>query len=133
LTAAEKAALAPVSIDKLHAFAYLADILSPVWNLKPFEDRIGRTGKPPYYPDLQIQLDVLVGMGLVEASDLKYTKDDSGVKFGASYALRFESSQLSKLTLALSDDEESEQVQTFLNALAEALPHIADQNASISS
>jgi hypothetical protein len=62
LTAAEQAALVPISLDKLHAFAFLADVLSPVWNLRPFEDRIGRTGKSPYYPDLQKELDLLVAM-----------------------------------------------------------------------
>lgn len=99
LASAEQAALAPISLEKLHAFAYLADILSPVWNLRPFEDRIGRTGRPPYYPDLQLQLDLLVGMGLVEPSELSYTVEDGGdARFSASYALRFASPHLQPIT-----------------------------------
>lgn len=129
LSSAEQAALAPISLDKLHAFAYLADILSPVWNLRPFEDRIGRTGRPPYYPDLQLQLDLLVGMGLVEPSDLSYQHDDSGdAHFSAAYALRFTSSHLTALTFELSKDPDSAAEQRFLNALADALASLPDED-----
>ncbi|TAX65852.1 hypothetical protein ELI00_32435 (plasmid) [Rhizobium ruizarguesonis] len=129
LTSAEQAALAPISLDKLHAFAYLADILSPVWNLRPFEDRIGRTGRPPYYPDLQLQLDLLVGMGLVEPSELSYQRDDSGeARFSASYALRFSSKHLEALALEISRDPDSAAEQLFLNALADALASLPDED-----
>ncbi|WP_421950104.1 hypothetical protein [Pelagibacterium sp.] len=127
LASAEQAALAPISLEKLHAFAYLADILSPVWNLRPFEDRIGRTGRPPYYPDLQLQLDLLVGMGLVEPSELSYTVEDGGdARFSASYALRFASPHLQPITNELGDDQDSAAEQKFLDALAEALASLPD-------
>ena len=129
LMSAEQAALAPISLDKLHAFAYLADILSPVWNLRPFEDRIGRTGRPPYYPDLQLQLDLLVGMGLVEPSDLSYQRDETDeARFSASYALRFTSQHLDALALELSRDPVSMTEQKFLNALADALASLPDED-----
>jgi hypothetical protein len=128
LTAAEQSALAPISLDKLHAFAFLADVLSPVWNLRPFEDRIGRTDRPPYYPDLQLQLDLLVGMGLVEPSGLSYSREKGvgGARFKASYALRYESPHLSKLMTALDKDDDAATDQVFLNALAEALASLPD-------
>ena len=128
LYAAEHAALAPIALDKLHAFAFLADVLSPVWGLRPFEDRIGRTGRPPYYPDLQAQLDLLVGMGLVEPSDLSYRTDSDGdgAHFAASYALRFGSQHLDALDRALQDDKQSASEQYFLNSLAEALASLPD-------
>lgn len=129
LYAAEHAALAPIALDKLHAFAFLADVLSPVWGLRPFEDRIGRTGRPPYYPDLQAQLDLLVGMGLVEPSELSYRHDgaDDGARFAASYALRFGSAHLDALDCALQADQQSASEQRFLNALAEALASLPDE------
>ena len=129
LIAAEQAALVPISLDKLHAFAFLADVLSPVWGFHPFEDRIGRTGRPPYYPDLQAQLDLLVGMGLVEPSELSYKPDeaDDGARFTASYALRFASSHLLKLDSALKGDKQSAAEQQFLNSLAEALASLPDE------
>jgi hypothetical protein len=129
LYAAEHAALTPISLDKLHGFAFLADVLSPVWGLRPFEDRIGRTGRPPYYPDLQTQLDLLVGMGLVEPSDLSYRRDgaDDDAWFSASYALRFGSAHLSELDRALQADQQSASEQQFLNCLAEALASLPDE------
>lgn len=131
LTAAEQAALTPISLDKLHAFAYLADILSPVWNLRPFQDRIGRTGQPPYYPDLQRQIDILVGMGMVEPSGLSYVLDEKkNARFSASYALRFESSHFSEIANALEQDDESRQEQTYLDALANALASLPDEEIS---
>ncbi|HEV2598453.1 hypothetical protein [Sphingopyxis sp.] len=130
LIAAENAALAPISIDKLHAFAFLADVLSPVWGLRPFEDRIGRTGRPPYYPDLQAQLDLLVGMGLVEPSELAYRIEGDGeqriARFFASYALRIGSEYLTNIEAGLANDPQSTKEQIFLDALAEALASLPD-------
>jgi len=37
LDAAERAAVAPLSTDRLHTLAFLADVLSPVWNLSAFD------------------------------------------------------------------------------------------------
>ncbi|NTA36689.1 hypothetical protein [Agrobacterium salinitolerans] len=131
LLAAEHAALAPISVDKLHAFAFLADILSPVWGLHPFEDRVGRTDRPPYFPDLQIQLDLLVGMGIVEPSEVSYRKEtDGGTRFFASFALRFDSSHLRKIEVALSEDAQGVLEQKYLNALAEALASLPDEEIS---
>jgi hypothetical protein len=136
LIASERAALAPIALDKLHAFAYLADILSPVWHLRPFEDRIGRTGKPPYYPDLQRQLDLLVAMGLVEPSELDYVRDAGDlteIRFTASYSLRTQSARLAALTNAFEDDEELSREQVYLNALAEALASLPDEDIAIAA
>lgn len=128
LLAAEHAALAPISIDKLHAFAFLADVLSPVWGLHPFEDRVGRTDRPPYFPDLQSQLDLLVGMGLVEPSDLAYrTEAEGGARFFALFALRFSSEHLTNIEAALVRDAQSSLEQKFLNSLAEALASLPDE------
>jgi hypothetical protein len=135
LVAAEHAALAPIALDKLHAFAFLADVLSPVWGLHPFEDRIGRTGRPPYYPDLQVQLDLLVGMGLVEPSELSYRTDSEkdGARFTASYALRFSSLHLNRLDNALQADGQSAKEQRFLNSLAEALASLPDDEIAMAA
>ncbi len=130
LSAAEQASLSPIALDKLHAFAFLADVLSPVWHLRPFEDRIGRTDRPPYYPDLQAQLDVIVCMGLVEPSALSYVPEDDGegARFRATYALRYESGFLGKILDAMKADPDLAKEQTFLNALAEALASLPDDD-----
>lgn len=107
LAAAEQAALTPVSPNNLHTFAYLADILSPVWNLRPFQDRIGRREQLPYYPDLQRQIDILVGIDFVELSDLSYEVDDGlRARFNASYVLLYESVHFGELASTLEMDED---------------------------
>lgn len=130
LVAADVAALSPISLDKLHSFAYLADILSPVWNLRPFEDRIGRTGRPPYFPDLQRELDLMVAMGLVEPVEVGYIQDKDALSFRltASYSLRENSESLIEILQACETDEDLCQEQTYLSALAGALASLPDED-----
>ena len=40
LDAAEHVGIAPLPSARLHAFAYLADVLSPVWELIPFDGKV---------------------------------------------------------------------------------------------
>lgn len=40
LDAAERAGITPLASARLHAFAYLADVLSPVWDLVAFDGKI---------------------------------------------------------------------------------------------
>ncbi len=72
LDAAERAAVTPLASPRLHAFAYLSDVLSPVWDLPAFDGKILKIDGGPHYPDLQEELDHLVVLGLVEVSDLEY-------------------------------------------------------------
>lgn len=131
LAAADRAALAPISIDKLHAFAYLADILSPVWNLRPFEDRIGRTGRSPYYPDLQRELDIMVAMGLVSPSNVSYLrKNGEAAVLTAHFAIQNSSAKIVPIMAACIDDKELAAQQTYLNALADALASLPDDDIS---
>jgi hypothetical protein len=135
LGAAERSGLAPIDLGKLHAFAYLADILSPVWNLRPFEDQIGRTGRSPFYPDLQRELDTLVAMGLVEPSEISYEAvrvEDGGeakeIQFSANYALRPQAPTLSSIVEQLLGDEDMANEQNYLDALADALSSLPDDD-----
>ena len=129
LEAAERAALAPIDTDKLHAFAYLCDILSPVWGLTPFDRRVLKTGRPPFYPDLQREVDRLVAMGLFEVSDLSYRKaPDGSMIFQARYALRFASPHGRRLREALEGDDDAVANQAYLDELARALASLRDED-----
>jgi len=131
LEAAEHAALTPIDIVKLHAFAYLSDILSPVWSLLPFDRVILKTGKPPYYPDLQFEVDRLVAMGLFEATDLSYQEaPDGSMVFQARYSMLFSSPHGQRIRDALADDVEAVQRQSYLDALARALASLRDDEIS---
>jgi len=72
LAALERAGVTPASAERLHAFAYLADVLSPVWGLNPHEDVVFKTKEGPYFVDLQEQLDHLVILDLVHVENLGY-------------------------------------------------------------
>lgn len=131
LEASERAALAPIGTDKLHAFAYLSDVLSQVWGLTPFDQRIVKTGRAPYYPDLQRELDGLVAMGLVEVGELKYKRlADKTLIFQARYALNFASPFCLQIREALAEDVDAVHTQSYLDELAQALATLRDEDIS---
>ena len=78
LDSAEQAGIAPLPSPRLHAFAYLADVLSPVWKLVPFDGKVYKSEGGPRYPDLQDELDSLVVLGLVQVSNLVYEPSAGG-------------------------------------------------------
>jgi hypothetical protein len=137
LDAAERAAITPLASPRLHALAYLADVLSPVWNLPAFDGKILRIDGGPHYPDLQEELDHLVVMGLVEITQLKYVgrgPSDVGARLEGNYALDFKSSRLNGLLAALGAepqqkpiDPEDVRVHGFLVELAGALATLPNE------
>ncbi|MDQ0467013.1 hypothetical protein [Labrys wisconsinensis] len=78
LEAAEHAGLTPMPVLELHAFAYFANVLSPVWELMPQERSVLRRRGGPYYPELQDDIDALVGRGLVSIEGLRHVEDEDG-------------------------------------------------------
>lgn len=133
LDAAERAAITPIESRRLHAFAYLADVLSPVWGLPSFDGKILRIEGGPHYPDLQEQLDQLVVMGLVEISNLSYVGRGDGARIEGNYALAFTSPNATKILAALGAgpmaqaiDTDDRAVNTFLVELAGALATLPD-------
>lgn len=78
LDALERVGIAPVPMKKLHAFAYLADVLSPVWGFLPYDGKIYKMESGPHYSDLQKELDSLVMLRLVTILDLKYIDAGKG-------------------------------------------------------
>lgn len=109
LDAAERAGITPIPAPRLHAFAYLADVLSPVWNLPPFDGKILKIKGGPHYPDLQRELDRLVVLGLVEVSNLRYLeRPGGGARINGAYALQFQSPYLTGILSALGGTADSE-------------------------
>jgi hypothetical protein len=137
LDAAERAAITPLASPRLHALAYLADVLSPVWGLPAFDGKILRIDGGPHYPDLQEELDHLVVMGLVEITELDYVgrgPGDIGARLEGNYALDFASPRLAGLLEALGAepqkqplDPEDARVHGFLVELAGALATLPNE------
>lgn len=134
LEAAEQAGIAPLPSARLHAFAYLADVLSPVWKLPPFDGKIYKAEGGPRYPDLQDEIDSLVVLGLVQVRDLVYEPRPEGrARISGSYGLNFASKHLESIFVALGArsadeaiDPEDRNLHAYLVELAGALATLPD-------
>jgi hypothetical protein len=73
LQAVENAGIVPVRLARFHTFAFLSNVLAPVWEVPVFDGKIFKRKGGPFYPTLQRDLDLLVGMGVVVISDLRHT------------------------------------------------------------
>ena len=76
LFGSEQAGIAPIRLRRLHTYAYLSNVLAPVWNTQVFDGQLLRRRGGPFYPALQYDLDRLVGMGLVLMTDVRHIMDD---------------------------------------------------------
>jgi hypothetical protein len=78
LQAVENAGIVPIRLVRFHTFAFLSNVLAPVWEVPVFDGKIFKRKAGPFYPTLQRDLDLLVGMGLVVISDLRHTLNKQG-------------------------------------------------------
>src|SRR5208337_5409069 len=78
LDAAEEAGLAPMPVLRLHAFAYLANVLAPVWELPPLEGKVLKRRGGPFYPTLQHDLDRLIGLGVAIIFGVSHVQNEDG-------------------------------------------------------
>ncbi len=76
LNAAENAGLTPFPIIQLHTFAYLSNVLSPVWDMPALEGKVLKRRGSPFYPALQRDVDRLVGMGVILVSNISHVLDE---------------------------------------------------------
>lgn len=90
LDALAHSGLVPTPARALHELAYLANVLSPVFELTPFDAKLLKRPTGPYYPELQQAIDRLVGRGLVDARDVEYrlVEEEKRYRVVASYSLR---------------------------------------------
>lgn len=77
LYGAERAGIAPIRLRRLHTYAYLSNVLAPVWNSRVFDGRLLKRRGGPFYPDLQRDLDRLIGRGLVLITGVQHSRDES--------------------------------------------------------
>ena len=141
LDALERAGVTPIPSRKLHGFAYLADVLSPVWNLLPYDGKILKIEDGPHYPDLQFELDLLVFLGLVDVQNIQYSgRPGGGARIEGDYSLRFESEHLSVILkrLGAADPEEAldpldTELHQYLFDLAGALAMLPDDEIDLAA
>lgn len=134
LDAAERAGISPLDTYRFHAFAYLADVLSPVWELPTYDGVILKAKGGPFYRDLQREIDRLVAMGLIEITELRYDeRPRKGARIMGKYSLRFASPNLGPLLMAIGAqpdpaavDPRDHRFHSFLVELASALARLPD-------
>jgi len=76
----------------VHELAYLSNVLAPVFELAPFSASLLKRQGGPYYPELQETIDVLVGRGMVFASDIRYVfiPEEGRYRLHANYRVNYE-------------------------------------------
>lgn len=74
LSAARRAGLSPIRVSHLHVVAYLAEALSPVWDLGEGRDVLKRSSLP-YLPEVQRALDHLIMIGVVQVLTFDVEED----------------------------------------------------------
>lgn len=131
LDALARVGLSPTDAKALHELAYLANVLSPVFDLLPLDAKLLKRPTGPYYPELQQAIDRLVGRGLVDALGLRAAldTDDSRYRVIARYRLRRQHVQN-----ALDRHEQIYQPEAqFLRELASAYSALTDAQIGVAS
>ena len=88
LDAVDYAVLGPISVQRFHTFAFLADVLSPIFRFVSISGKILKRRSFPYFPDLQWELDRLIGLDLVTTIDLAPIVEESQAYITFSLALQ---------------------------------------------
>ena len=127
LDAAEAAGLVPMRILWLHAFAYLSNVLAPVWDLPVLEGALLKRQGGPFYPDLQRDLDCLVGIGVADISGMGHVQDESK-RWRLEGAYRLNRSFADPILAALNNFEEENRVGGFVLELGYALAALSDED-----
>lgn len=127
LSGAETGGLSPLPLTQLHSFAYLVNVLSPVWAMPPLDPRVLKLRHGPYYPALQHDLDDLIGRSLIRISDIEYMVDEdrNGHRLNANVELNWELVQRA-LDVLWSFSEER-RLQIFVEELAIALATLTSE------
>jgi hypothetical protein len=73
LDASRRSGMTPLGVRPLHAIAYFADALAPVWDLPVIDGQILKRVSL-YYPRLQTDLDGLVGRGVVLVDSVSHVQ-----------------------------------------------------------
>jgi hypothetical protein len=126
LEASRQAGIEPLPTLRLHLIAYLANVLSPVWDMPSVDGSVLKRRGGPFYPDLQRDLDRLVGLGVVYVENLRHQRlDDDHYRLEGTYRLN---SVFAKPILAyLQGMPEEEAATRFVRELVLALSSLSDE------
>lgn len=121
LSALERTGGAAVSTDTLNAFTYFANVLSPLWDIDPIEGSVLKQGAPRF-PSLEVELDALVGAGLVTVVSLTQPTAETGTAVVATFRIDHEKAAPLLGSIRTLPDEHG--AESFLLELASAFLEI---------
>ena len=125
LDGCERAGIAPIRLRRLHIYAYLSNVLAPVWHESALDGQLLKQLGGPFYPTLQHELDHLVGLGLVTIADLAHVEDDDGRwRIEGSLALNHDLADQVLEAISLIPNEIS--IKSFLLEVAYAVSALTD-------
>jgi hypothetical protein len=126
IEAAGRSSLTPIPVKRLHAFAYFADMLSPVWNLTPFDSVALKSDRAPFFARFQDQVDFLVLQGILEVEGFTYRREAAGspLVLSASYSIRYGDENASQLIAFIREDDDLALNLDYLTSLATALSRL---------
>ena len=124
LDAADYAVISPVPIPRFHALAFLSDVLSPIYHFVPLSGRILKRRAGPYFPDLQWEIDRLIGLNLVAPHELMPIIDTKGAYVSA--ALSLERQRSATLLEFVHSEPQFKSHRDFFRELSGALSNIED-------
>lgn len=125
LDAAERAGLVPIRITQLHAAAYLSNVLAPVWQLVPLDGKLLKRRGGPFYPEIQYELDRMVGQGVVRISGVSHVLDElSGWRLEGSYRLNHHFAD--RIVRKIDSFQDEYETATSIRELLFALAALAD-------
>lgn len=120
LSALERTGGAAVSTDTLNAFAYFANVLSPLWDIDPVEGSVLKQ-EAPRFPSLEMELDALVGAGLVTVVSLTQPSEDAGAVVAT---FRIDHEKAAPLLESIRGLPDERSAESFLLELASAFLEI---------
>ena len=124
LDATDYAVISPVPVYRFHALAFLADVLSPLYEFPTISGKILKRRAYPYYPDLQWEIDRLIGLNLVTILELRPIIQTSRAYLNFSLSLdREHATPLLDLVYA---DQQLCLLRDYFRELAGALSNIDD-------
>lgn len=118
------AGLSPLAINNLHLLAYLANTLAPVWDIPPMDAKLIKKRGGPFYPDIQGDVDRLIGMGLVEVFHPGHELDEDG-RWRVTGAYRINSALAASVVEAADQTGYPDATSAFLRELTYAVSGLA--------
>lgn len=121
MAALEEAGATPIANRDLHAVAYLANVLSPMWEVEPLEGSVLKSSDGPHSSLFEQQLDSCVSRGLITVVSLN---DDPEHPKRLSATYRLAAMRARPVLAVINSFPDERHVRTFLNELAFAFAEI---------